>query len=117
MGKENKRPPEVIVLRPFFTIGSGGREVKGIVDASRHQRLKETEPKSWRANFFRLNMIMILTLSYLNNTSKLIRVENKSTNTGAHNQERATPTLGLCHGVFTDQFIFRYILRHFFPRK
>ena len=26
---------------------------------------------------------------------------------GAHYQERATPILSLCHGVFTDQFIFR----------
>ena len=24
----------------------------------------------------------------------------------AHNPERATPILGLCHGVFNDQFIF-----------
>ena len=31
--------------------------------------------------------------------------------------ERATSILGLCHGVFTDQFIFRHILGHFFPRK
>ena len=36
---------------------------------------------------------------------------------GTHNPERATPILGLCHGVFTDQFIFRHILGHFFPRK
>ena len=27
----------------------------------------------------------------------------------------STPILGLCHGVFTDQFIFRLILGHFFP--
>ena len=31
--------------------------------------------------------------------------------------ERATSILGLCHGVFTDQFILRHILGHFFPRK
>ena len=31
--------------------------------------------------------------------------------------ERATPILGLCHCVFTDQFIFRHILGHFSPRK
>ena len=31
--------------------------------------------------------------------------------------ERATPKLGLSHGVFTDRFIFRYILEQFFPRK
>ena len=37
--------------------------------------------------------------------------------TGAHNAERATPTLDLCHGVFTDQFIFRRILGHFFSQK
>ena len=36
---------------------------------------------------------------------------------GTHNTERATPILGLGHGVFTDQFIFRHILGHFFPRK
>ena len=36
---------------------------------------------------------------------------------GAHNPERATPILGLCHGVFTDRFIFRRILGKFFPRK
>ena len=29
----------------------------------------------------------------------------------------STPILGLCHGVFTEQFIFRLILGHFFPRK
>ena len=39
------------------------------------------------------------------------------TTSGAHNPERATPILGLCHGVFTDQFSFRHILGHFFPRK
>ena len=35
-------------------------------------------------------------------------------------QQRATLTLGLCHGVFTDQFIFRHILvilGHFSLRK
>ena len=37
--------------------------------------------------------------------------------TAAHNPERATPTLGLRHGVFTDQFIFRHILGEFFSRK
>ena len=36
---------------------------------------------------------------------------------GVHNPERANPILGLCHGVFTDRFIFRHILRQFFPRK
>ena len=29
----------------------------------------------------------------------------------------ATPLLGLCHGVFTDWFIFRHILGHFSPRN
>ena len=38
---------------------------------------------------------------------------NDSQLTGAHNPERATPILGLYHGVFTDQFIFRHILGHF----
>ena len=33
---------------------------------------------------------------------------------GARNPEGAVPILGLCHGVFTDQFIFRHILGHFF---
>ena len=37
--------------------------------------------------------------------------------TGAHNPERATLILGLCHGVFTDRFIFRHILGHLFPRN
>ena len=36
---------------------------------------------------------------------------------GAYNPERATPILGLCHGVFAYQFIFRHILGHFSPRK
>ena len=36
---------------------------------------------------------------------------------GAHKPERATLMLGLCHGAFTDQFIFRHILGHLFPRK
>ena len=27
--------------------------------------------------------------------------------------ERATPIQGLCHGFFTDQFIFKHILGHF----
>ena len=34
--------------------------------------------------------------------------------TGAHNPERATPILGVCHGVFTDQFILGHAL---FPSK
>ena len=34
-----------------------------------------------------------------------------------HNPARATPILYLCRGVFTDPFIFRQILGHFFPRK
>ena len=29
---------------------------------------------------------------------------------GAHYQQRATPILGLCHGIFTDLFIFGHIL-------
>ena len=29
---------------------------------------------------------------------------------GAHYKERATPILGLCHGIFTALFIFRHIL-------
>ena len=33
------------------------------------------------------------------------------------NRERATPILSLCHVVFTDRFIFRHILEHFFPQK
>ena len=36
---------------------------------------------------------------------------------GAHNPERATPIQGLCHTVYTDQFIFRHILGHFFQQK
>ena len=36
---------------------------------------------------------------------------------GTHNPERATPILGLCHGVFADQFILWHILGHFFSRK
>ena len=39
----------------------------------------------------------------------------KCHNLGAHNLERVTPLLGPCHGAFTDQFIFRHILGHFFP--
>ena len=31
--------------------------------------------------------------------------------------EQLTPTLGLCHGVFKDRFIFRHILGQFFLRK
>ena len=29
----------------------------------------------------------------------------------------ATPILSLSHGVFTDQFIFRQVYNHYFPRK
>ena len=36
---------------------------------------------------------------------------------GSHKPERATPILGLYHGVLKDQFIFRHILGHLFPRK
>ena len=36
---------------------------------------------------------------------------------GSHNPERATPILDLCHGAFTDQFIFRHILWHLFSAK
>ena len=49
--------------------------------------------------------------------TRLLNVLELSPGPGAHNPERATPILGLCHGVFTDQFIFRHILGHFFPRK
>ena len=36
----------------------------------------------------------------------------------SHNpQERAIPILGLCHGVFTDRFIFRCMLENFFPLR
>ena len=35
----------------------------------------------------------------------------------AQNSERATPILGLCHDVFNDQFIFRYIIERFSLRK
>ena len=35
----------------------------------------------------------------------------------AHNPERVFPVIAPCHGVFTDQFIFRHILGHFFPRE
>ena len=31
--------------------------------------------------------------------------------TGAHYLERSTPILGLCHGVFTERFIFRLSFR------
>ena len=34
--------------------------------------------------------------------------------TGAHNPELAAPILGLCHGVFTHQFILGHAL---FPAK
>ena len=36
---------------------------------------------------------------------------------GAHNLEHATPILGLCKGIFTDQFIFSTIWQHFSPRN
>ena len=36
---------------------------------------------------------------------------------GTHNQECATLILGLCQGVFTDQFVFRRILQQFLPRS
>ena len=38
-------------------------------------------------------------------------------NQGAITLEQATPKLRLRHGVFTDRFIFRYILEQFFPQK
>ena len=31
--------------------------------------------------------------------------------TGAHYQERPTPILSLCHGIFTDRFIFRLFVK------
>ena len=34
---------------------------------------------------------------------------------GAHNTERATPILGICHGVISERGIFRYISEHFLP--
>ena len=49
--------------------------------------------------FFRLQRYKRVTIS---------RVE-----AGEHNPERATPILGLCHSVFTNWFIFRYICTHF----
>ena len=35
----------------------------------------------------------------------------------ARNPERVFPVIVPCHGVFTDRFIFRHILGHFFPRE
>ena len=40
---------------------------------------------------------------------------NNEEQTGAHNSERATPILGLCQGVFKEQFILRHI--SVFPTK
>ena len=36
---------------------------------------------------------------------------------GAHELEPATPILGLCHGVFTDRFIFRSLFAGNFFRS
>ena len=40
-----------------------------------------------------------------------------SNSSGAHNPERTTPILSLCHGVFTDQSIFRQVYNYYFLRK
>ena len=37
--------------------------------------------------------------------------------TGAHNPEWASPILGICHGSFTNRYIFRYLVEHFFSLK
>ena len=76
------------------------------------------------------NAIISLCLSYLlplcsrvlmckdaNLCGSLWCATNADLQAEAHNPERATPILGLCHGVFMDQFIFRHILGDFFPRK
>ena len=34
---------------------------------------------------------------------------------GVHNLARATPILGMCHGVITERCVFRYISEHFLP--
>ena len=44
-------------------------------------------------------------------TKYLIEVDNAIA--GTHDPESPTPILGLCHGVFTDRFIFRL----HFPKK
>ena len=47
-----------------------------------------------------------------------IEVKNKHTSQEPiYNPERATSILGLCNGVFTDQFIFRYIVRGTYKYK
>ena len=56
--------------------------------------------------------------AFTSNAGALISVEAynwtrktaQSMAAGAHNPERTTPILGLCHGVYTDRFIFRHIL-------
>ena len=36
---------------------------------------------------------------------------------GHHYSERTAPIQTLCHGIFTDQSIFRYAWEYYFPRK
>ena len=74
-----------------------------------------------------ITFFMILLLTGLKGNFLALRTQVWSPNdviqkiektlTGAHNPESATLVLGLCHGVFTDQFIFRHILGHFLPWK
>ena len=52
--------------------------------------------------------------SYLNRSYLFCR---EFCSTGAHNPERAGPILDQYNGVFTNRFIFRYILEHFSPPK
>ena len=47
----------------------------------------------------------------------LFRIQQWKWQKSAYRQERTTPILGLCHGVFSDCFISRYILEHFLPTK
>ena len=56
-------------------------------------------------------------ISWLNSVSVFLVLDVSSFYCLIHIHISSAPILGLCHGVFTDQFIFRHILGLFFPRK
>ena len=92
-----------------------------------------TEKKKEKENYITIVFTFSWVLQSCQEKSKTVVLQNFGSKQGAlwsrwncgwsqlinlnHNPARATPILYLCHGVFTDPFIFRQILGHFFPRK
>ena len=86
--------------------------------SSRHSWNEEVWHKMTRYSFLATNFQYGAEknrISFL--ATKILDPVSLCRSTGQPLRGRATPILSLCHGVFTDQFIFTHILGHSFPRN